>query len=1059
MTEDEYIDSILQDKDYLDAVENGLRKNKKIGGRMWLAGIGPKDARVMIVTPIAAKDEVAEETVVGRNKKTGENITVKRNPHPLEYDLGITLKDIALRDGLDFSRCYCVPMVRYAAEDSRYRTRPKTSMMEVCKKLLEKDIERIKPSIIVTVGKHAFDRFVPGVKLKESDIYGAWFYNKEYNCRIYPTIAIGSVTKPEMYGRFSFDFRNVCNELRILDGEPAEKVERKYETIHNSKELMDLVLKLKVNNYTTLSVDCEWEGHQHVDGKLRSLQICWAPGCAAYIRFMDDQLNYVFDVSYEQAGKILGLWLNDPSVKYIGHHLSADLTWMHYWLKLDYIGKGMFDSEFALQSCDEASDLGLDALALRYTDLGKYDLDLILWKKANPNKVIDGYGLIPDDVLIPYACLRGDAKVVLEDGSTKTIEKMYTQPGHYRVKALDRDGNIVNADVLKVVRNPHAANEAWYKVLTRGWQSNGKTVNSINGPAFTPDHNILTNRGYVPVIDLEPFKDKVATQYKCLTHEQKELIFGSLLGDMGIVQRNGGLAGLAFSQVNRRAGCADWKAASLQTLNPIRRVTQTSISYRTAYTPVINELIEEWPRYTKEEHKHRRIIITPELVKEWLSDLALAVWYQDDGTLSERKGKKASSYNARIYFKSVNNDHLVILDFLRTRFGEVTYLEKNRMFNFSTDATSLLCKAIARYVSPDVQYKLIPEFRLGKQPDVLHSSNNIFYNTVEAVVQQPGRKAIPGHGDPDKFSYCLEVREHGNFLTRLGFVANCMDVDTVMRAWPVIWANMEKQGLVDYYNNILNPMVTDVFTQLCLKGIPVDRKKIDEMRELYNWAKQELEKEFRTAMVSDAANELQKCMDEEGIGDKCEYYKALISSGRAEKAIRLLCEDKYPQHFAGEHAPSYDVILTLVKGSDVFNAIEHYRIAPEFNIRSKPQMQRWLFSVKKYEPVKSTSLRDQGMPAMSWDKVMALPPEKQKLFTPASDKSTLEILARRYSDPVIEQLLELNAVGNICKAFLKPAEKDDDGNVIGEKGLHYWLASDDRIHGMQSCTETGRPRS
>lgn len=687
MTEDEYIDSILQDKDYLDAVENGLRKNKKIGGRMWLAGIGPKDARVMIVTPIAAKEEVVEETVVGRNRKTGENITVKRNPHPLEYDLGITLKDIAMRDGLDFSRCYCVPMVRYASEDNKYHTRPKTSMTDVCMKLLEKDIERIQPSIIIAVGKHAFDRLVPGVKLKESDIYGAWFYNKEYNCRIYPTIAIGSVTKPEMYGRFSFDFRNVCNELRILDGEPAEKVERKYETIHNSKELMDLVLKLKVNNYTVLSVDCEWEGHQHVDGKLRSLQICWAPGCAAYIRFMDDQLNYAFDVSYEQAGKILGLWLNDPSVKYIGHHLSADLTWMHYWLKLDYIGKGMFDSEFALQACDEASDLGLDALALRYTDLGKYDLDLILWKKANPTKVVDGYGLIPDDILIQYAN---------------------------------------------------------------------------------------------------------------------------------------------------------------------------------------------------------------------------------------------------------------------------------------------------------------------------------------------------------------------------------MDTDTVMRAWPVIWANMEKQGLVDYYNNILNPMVTDVFTQLCLKGIPVDRKKIDEMRELYNWAKQELEKEFRTAMVSDAANELQKCMDEEGLGDKCEYYKSLISSGKAEKAIRLLCEDKYPQHFAGEHAPSYDVILTLVKGSDVFNAIEHYRIAPDFNIRSKPQMQRWLFNVKKYEPVKSTSLRDQGMPAMSWDKVMTLPPEKQKMFTPASDKATLEILAKRYNDPVIEQLLELNAVGNICKAFLKPADKDEDGNVIGENGLHYWIASDDRIHGMQSCTETGK---
>jgi hypothetical protein len=99
------------------------------------------------------------------------------------------------------------------------------------------------------------------------------------------------------------------------------------------------------------------------------------------------------------------------------------------------------------------------------------------------------------------------------------------------------------------------------------------------------------------------------------------------------------------------------------------------------------------------------------------------------------------------------------------------------------------------------------------------------------------------------------------------------------------------------------------------------------------------------------------------------------------------------------------------------------------------------------------------MPAVDWEKVLAYPPEKQKLFTPASDKGTLEILASRYDDDVIRALLELNAVGNICKAFLREAELDDDGEVVAEKGLHYWLASDDAIHLMHSTTETGRPRS
>ena len=115
----------------------------------------------------------------------------------------------------------------------------------------------------------------------------------------------------------------------------------------------------------------EWEGNQHVNGKLRSLQIAWSETEAAYIRFMDDKLQYKFDVDYEKAGQILGRWLNRPDVKYIGHHVSADLMWMSYWLKLDWYKKAIFDTEFALQCCDEALDLGLDMLALRYTDFGK----------------------------------------------------------------------------------------------------------------------------------------------------------------------------------------------------------------------------------------------------------------------------------------------------------------------------------------------------------------------------------------------------------------------------------------------------------------------------------------------------------------------------------------------------------------------------------------------------------------------------------------------------------------------------------------------------------------
>ena len=50
---------------------------------------------------------------------------------------------------------------------------------------------------------------------------------------------------------------------------------------------------------------------------------------------------------------------------------------------------------------------------------------------------------------------------------------------------------------------------------------------------------------------------------------------------------------------------------------------------------------------------------------------------------------------------------------------------------------------------------------------------------------------------------------------------------------------------------------------------------------------------------------------------------------------------------------------------------------------------------------------------------------RQKLFKPAVDRQSLEILAAEHSDQLLFRLLELNAVGNLCKAFLKEAEVDE----------------------------------
>lgn len=650
-----------------------LKSHKTINGKTWFAGCGPRSANIMIVTPTVTPEEAETQQQIGYGK------FIKRTPKILSYDLGITLKDLAVSEGLDVDKCFCVPIIRYVPDEVKYQKKPNKTMILECLPYLEADIADVKPKIIVCVGKLVFDTLMPGTRFKESEIYGAWFYRKDINCRIYAIPAIGNVTKPERYERFKFDFSNIVKEMKLMSSDGIAKVACNDIIVNNSNDLRNLVEILRNGNHTILSVDCEWHGHVHVDGNLRSLQICWSESDAAYIRFMDDQLNYVFDVSYKEAGDILGEWCNKPEVKYIGHHLSADLTWMHYWLGLDYYEKSLFDSEFALQCCDESADLGLDALALRYTDFGKYDIPLIVWKKKNGDKVKEGYGYIPDDILIPYA--------------------------------------------LK-------------------------------------------------------------------------------------------------------------------------------------------------------------------------------------------------------------------------------------------------------------------------------------------------------------------------------------DVYSVMRAYPVIWKEMERQNLVNYYTNLLNPMVTDVFTFLTLKGIPVDRNKLDHMRRFYNWSKEEMEKELKSIIANEA---------EELIQEKV-FNKFKVSEEDTNKVKELLSAG----FTSTDLEDAINIIKSYTKAAGWLEAkcvVDHYITAPNFNIGSTEQLKRWLFDVKGYTPIKSTNMKDHGIPAMDWSKVLMLPEEKQRLFSPACDKGTLEVLASRHSDKVLDKLLELNSIRNICKAFLKPTDVDDDGNTVKENGMHYWLASDDALHTMSSTTETGRPRS
>lgn len=661
---------IIKQPDYSEGPLKWSEKTVRRKGIYFLAGEGPSPSDVMFIAPCALPDEV--RTVA--DTATGAKLRI--DPRYLRSASGVMFADCMQQGGVNINDCYYTALCKWLLPKAQRSKIPK-DIINYAFPALETEIEKVKPKIIVCTSKQVFDLFCDW-KVKHKDARGGWFWSEKYQVRLYLLEDIEKlIYKPELIETFKTDAREISRMVAEISGHAVPRVSLQYETITNRNELIAFVVRMLKSEHRTFAVDCEWHGQNHIDGQLRSLQLAWAAGKAAYIRFMDDTLSYVFDVPYKEAGDVLKPLLDHKDTKYIGHHWPADAPWLHHVLGLEWYNKCIFDTEFAQQTVNEYEELSLERLALKYTDLGRYDIELLISKKELKIDKDEGYGRIPDKIIIPYA--------------------------------------------------------------------------------------------------------------------------------------------------------------------------------------------------------------------------------------------------------------------LR-------------------------------------------------------------------------------------------------------------DVDTCIRVYPILKARMEDQELTEYYNTILHPFVSDVFTNFCLLGLPIDIEQLDNLREVYTYARNKLENNLRIKIGQESKIFLLRRMLDIDSANTMQCFSkidGLVNEGKIDEAW----EDF--KIFCGTPA-------LVVKLKSIF---DHYANSSQFNLRSNIHMKRWLYDVKGYEPIKSTSNKEKGIPATDWSIVKTWDPYKQKSVSPAVDKQTLQILSEAHNDYLLKDLVRLNAVGNICKGFLKQADTNSDLNIIKENGLHSFICSDGRIHGQMSTTETGRPRS
>ena len=366
-------------------------------GAVFLRGIGnPSAANVMFIASCPLEEDADEDYSYS-------------DPCLLKAESTAAFKRLCLRAGINLDLEYFTTLAKYPLPRS-YKLRPKAEDIRYCQDLLEEEIALVKPKIIVCLGKDAAT-YIIGLNAKLSELEESWLTSQKYKAKVYIIEDCQkSFFKPEYQDKMEKDIMTLVKHYEFLCKGKSylNNIPQDYTLIDTKAALLKWLSQMAIENNKLFAVDCEWGGMNYVDGTLRSIQFCWAPGKAVFLHFHNEELKWNFDAPKEEIYKIVADYFNNKSIKFLGHNIAADYQWMYKHIGIDiYEDRCWVDTMFGLQTVDEYADLKLEKLAAKYTDLGRYDIDLLLWKKANKGIKFnedEGYGAIPVDILFPYGC-------------------------------------------------------------------------------------------------------------------------------------------------------------------------------------------------------------------------------------------------------------------------------------------------------------------------------------------------------------------------------------------------------------------------------------------------------------------------------------------------------------------------------------------------------------------------------------------------------------------------------------------------------------------------------
>ena len=333
--------------------------------------------------------------------------------------------------------------------------------------------------------------------------YNGVFIEKKYLPIMHPNMTI---FKPQLNDDIVSAFSKIKPILE--DENVGQEIDKDYQFIETQDQLDNILPQYE--EVDTIVVDIETTSLSSRKGVIIGIAMSSREhqGHFVSLEVVMNNFEYFFD-----------LFVNKRCVF---HNAKFDMQFMEDSLGFVF---DRWEDTMLLHYCLEESvgTHGLKPLALRFTDLGDYEKELDDYKKTfarrNKIKLADfNYGMLPMDILAPYACKDGDATYQLYNKFKPLVDKseefksLYDnilKPATKALKILERTGGPINLDQLKNLDREYKIDiEECIEEISQ--HSAVQRFERIHKKTFNPNSTIQLRQLFFEIIGLKS-KKKTAT--------------------------------------------------------------------------------------------------------------------------------------------------------------------------------------------------------------------------------------------------------------------------------------------------------------------------------------------------------------------------------------------------------------------------------------------------------------------------------------------------------------------------------------------------------------------